>query len=92
MTTTQLDGWYGQFGGRYVPETLIAALDQLALAWQEACDDSAFHEELDGLLEHYVARPTPITFAPRLTEHVGGAQIWLKREDFAHAVAVATPC
>ncbi|HIN83415.1 MAG TPA: tryptophan synthase subunit beta [Phycisphaerales bacterium] len=87
MTTTQLDGWYGQFGGRYVPETLIAALDQLALAWQEACDDSEFHEELDGLLEHYVARPTPITFAPRLTEHVGGAQIWLKREDLAHTGA-----
>ncbi len=87
MTATQLDGWYGQFGGRYVPETLIAALDQLTLAWQEACDDSAFHEELDDLLEHYVARPTPITFAPRLTEHVGGAQIWLKREDLAHTGA-----
>ncbi|MBT6269504.1 MAG: tryptophan synthase subunit beta [Phycisphaerae bacterium] len=87
MTATQLDGWYGQFGGRYVPETLIAALDQLTLAWQEACDDSGFHEELDDLLEHYVARPTPITFAPRLTEHVGGAQIWLKREDLAHTGA-----
>jgi tryptophan synthase beta chain len=87
MTATELDGWYGQFGGRYVPETLIAALDQLTLAWQEACDDSAFHEELDDLLEHYVARPTPITFAPRLTEHVGGAQIWLKREDLAHTGA-----
>jgi len=87
MTTTQLEGWYGQFGGRYVPETLIAALEQLASAWQEANIDPAFHTELDGLLEHYVARPTPITFAPRLTEHVGGAEVWLKREDLAHTGA-----
>lgn len=87
MTTTQFDGRYGQFGGRYVPETLIAALEQLATAWEEARIDHAFHKELDGLLEHYVARPTPITFAPRLTEHVGGAEIWLKREDLAHTGA-----
>ncbi len=87
MTTTQLDGWYGQFGGRYVPETLVSALDQLANAWEEATNDPEFQQELDGLLEHYVARPTPITFAPRLTEHVGGAEIWLKREDLAHTGA-----
>ncbi|MAI66576.1 MAG: tryptophan synthase subunit beta [Phycisphaerae bacterium] len=87
MTTTQRDGWYGKFGGRYVPETLVSALDQLADAWKEANIDPKFHAELDGLLEHYVARPTPITFAPRLTEHIGGAEIWLKREDLAHTGA-----
>lgn len=87
MTTTQRDGWYGKFGGRYVPETLVSALDQLADAWKEANIDPTFHAELDGLLEHYVARPTPITFAPRLTEHIGGAEIWLKREDLAHTGA-----
>jgi tryptophan synthase beta chain len=87
MTTEQLEGWYGQFGGRYVPETLVAALDQLATAWKEALLDPSFQKELNELLEHYVARPTPITFASRLTEHVGGAQIWLKREDLAHTGA-----
>ena len=87
MTTEQLEGWYGQFGGRYVPETLVTALDQLATAWKEALLDPSFQKELDELLEHYVARPTPITFASRLTEHVGGAQIWLKREDLAHTGA-----
>ena len=87
MTTTQCSARYGEFGGRYVPETLVAALDQLTLAWQEAVADASFHSELDELLEHYVARPTPITFAPRLTEKVGGAKIWLKREDLAHTGA-----
>jgi tryptophan synthase beta chain len=87
MTTTECSARYGEFGGRYVPETLVAALDQLALAWQEADNDASFHAELDALLEHYVARPTPITFAPRLTDIVGGAQIWLKREDLAHTGA-----
>jgi tryptophan synthase beta chain len=86
MTTTTT-AWYGQFGGRFVPETLVAALDQLALAWEEATEDDAFHAELDELLELYVARPTPITSAPRLTESVGGANIWLKREDLAHTGA-----
>jgi len=87
MTTTPTKGWYGEFGGQFVPETLIAALHQLEHAWNEASKDTQFHEELDGLLEHYVSRPTPITSAPRLTEHVGGAHIWLKREDLAHTGA-----
>ncbi|MBT5408735.1 MAG: tryptophan synthase subunit beta [Phycisphaerales bacterium] len=87
MTTIETNAWYGEFGGQYVPETLIAALTQLENAWAEATADPAFHAELDSLLQHYVARPTPITFAPRLTEHVGGAQIWLKREDLAHTGA-----
>jgi len=90
MTTTaktQSTGWYGEFGGQFVPETLIAALHQLEQAWSEATIDPAFHEELDDLLEHFVSRPTPITFASRLTENIGGAQLWLKREDLAHTGA-----
>lgn len=87
MTRTQLEGWYGQFGGRYVPETLVAALDELATAWKEADADPSFHAELDGLLSDYVSRPTPLTCATRLTEKIGGATIWLKREDLAHTGA-----
>ena len=87
MTTTQLEGWYGQFGGRYVPETLIAALDELAAAWQEADADPDFHAELDGLLADYVSRPTPLTCATGLNKKIGGATMWLKREDLAHTGA-----
>lgn len=90
MTITaksQSTGWYGEFGGQYVPETLITALHQLEQAWSEASIDPAFHEELDSLLEHFVSRPTPVTFASRLTENIGGAQLWLKREDLAHTGA-----
>jgi tryptophan synthase beta subunit len=87
MTTIQTAGWYGEFGGQYVPETLVAALHQLEQAWEDASKDASFHDELNGLLEHYVARPTPLTFAPRLTDKIGGAKIWLKREDLAHTGA-----
>ncbi len=87
MTTTQLEGWYGQFGGQYVPETLIAALEQLAAAWKEADADPSYHDELQGLLTDYVSRPTPLTCATGLTEKIGGATIWLKREDLAHTGA-----
>ena len=77
-------GRFGQFGGRYVPETLIHALDQLAEAYEEARKDVGFQDELDELLAHYVGRPSPLYFAGRLSEHCGGAQIWLKREDLNH--------
>ena len=87
MRTKHKAGWYGAFGGQYVPETLVAALKQLEEAWAEALEDAAFHKELNALLEYYVARPTPVTSAPRLTEHAGGAHIWLKREDLAHTGA-----
>jgi tryptophan synthase beta chain len=80
-------GRYGQFGGRYVPETLIAALDQLDAEYERAVADPAFVDELDGLLAHYVGRATPLTYAPRLTRQCGGAQIHLKREDLAHTGA-----
>jgi tryptophan synthase beta chain len=80
-------GYYGAFGGRYVPETLIAPLHQLERAYAGLRDDPAFQQELAELLRTYVGRPTPVTLARRLTAHVGGAQIWLKREDLAHTGA-----
>ncbi|MHC4428687.1 MAG: tryptophan synthase subunit beta [Planctomycetota bacterium] len=80
-------GRFGAFGGRYVPETLVAAVDQLAAAYDEAKSDPAFAEELDDLLARYAGRPTPLTFAPRLTEHLGGARVYLKREDLTHTGA-----
>ncbi len=80
-------GRFGTFGGRYVPETLVAALDQLTAEYERACADKRFITQLDELLCHYVGRPTPLTFAQRLTEHAGGARIYLKREDLAHTGA-----
>ena len=80
-------GRFGRFGGRYVPETLIAALDELAEAYREARRDPAFLGEVDRLLREYVGRPTQLTHAPRLSAHAGGASIWLKREDLAHTGA-----
>ncbi|MDP6582882.1 MAG: pyridoxal-phosphate dependent enzyme, partial [Vicinamibacterales bacterium] len=80
-------GWFGRFGGRFVPETLVAALEQLDAAWAEASEDSTFLTELDSLLRDYVGRPTPLTDTPRLSAHAGGAAIWLKREDLAHTGA-----
>jgi tryptophan synthase beta chain len=80
-------GRFGAFGGRYVPETLIRALDELAVDYDKACRDAAFQAELADLLKHYVGRPSPLYFAKRLTAHCGGAQIWLKREDLNHTGA-----
>ena len=80
-------GRFGRFGGRYVPETLIPALDELEAAYAVARDDAAFQAEFHTLLREFVGRPTPITFAARLTEHLGGARIFLKREDLNHTGA-----
>ena len=80
-------GRFGAYGGRYVPETLMAALLELDEAYAEAQADPKFHEELDGLLKHYCGRPTPLYFAKRLSETLGGAQIYLKREDLLHTGA-----
>ena len=77
-------GRYGAFGGRYVPETLTRALEQLTTEYQKARQDPAFQAELDDLLDHYVGRPSPLYFAERLTSHCGGARIYLKREDLNH--------
>jgi tryptophan synthase beta chain len=80
-------GRFGRFGGRYVPETLVPALEQLAAAYDAARADPAFGAELDALLRDFVGRPTPLCEAPRLTAHAGGARILLKREDLAHTGA-----
>ena len=88
--TTQVPdaaGRFGQFGGRYVPETLVLALDELAIEYDKACQDAAFQSELASLLKHYVGRPSPLYHARRLSEKCGGAQIWLKREDLNHTGA-----
>ncbi len=77
-------GRFGDFGGRYVPETLTFALDQLTRQYEEARRDERFREHLASLLAHYVGRPSPLYHARRLSEHCGGAQIWLKREDLNH--------
>ena len=77
---------FGSFGGRYVPETLIPAIDALERGFDEALADDAFVSELQGMLRDYVGRPSILTDAPRLSEHVG-ARIWLKREDLNHTGA-----
>ncbi|MAT81354.1 MAG: tryptophan synthase subunit beta [Phycisphaerae bacterium] len=86
-TEPDASGSFGDFGGRYVPETLIAALEQLTDAWQACREDEEFQQAFKGLLRDYVGRPTPLTDCPNLTKHVGGAAIWLKREDLAHTGA-----
>ncbi len=80
-------GRFGLYGGRYVPETLMAALEELEAAYAEAQADAAFGAELDELLRNYCGRPTPLYFAKRLTEMCGGAKIYLKREDLLHTGA-----
>lgn len=88
-TTTVPDerGYYGEFGGRFVPETLIPALDELIIAYREAMADPEFQKRLMDLHHTYTGRPTPITYAERLSQQLGGAQIYLKREDLAHTGA-----
>jgi tryptophan synthase beta chain len=80
-------GRFGRFGGTYAPETLMPAIEELRIAYQQARSDPAFQAEIDWLAKHYVGRPTPLYFAPNLTEHAGGARIFLKREDLAHTGA-----
>ena len=77
---------FGAFGGRYVPETLIPALDELERAYDEARNDPSFVSEVEHMLTTYVGRPSPLSDAPRLSEHVG-ARVWLKREDLNHTGA-----
>jgi len=80
-------GYFGEFGGRYVPETLVHAVEELERSYFAVRDDEAFHAELDRLLKHYVGRPTPVYEAARLTAAFGGARIFLKREDLTHTGA-----
>jgi tryptophan synthase beta chain len=84
---TAVAGRFGAYGGRYVPETLMAAFEELDREYAAAEADPAFHAELDGLLHYYCGRPTPLYFAKRLSETLGGARIYLKREDLLHTGA-----
>ncbi|MGB3713915.1 MAG: tryptophan synthase subunit beta [Candidatus Promineifilaceae bacterium] len=80
-------GKFGPYGGQFVPETIMPALEQLVLAYDQAQEDPDFTEELAHLLKTYVGRPTPLTYARRLSELLGGAKIYLKREDLNHSGA-----
>jgi len=80
-------GYFGEFGGRYVPETLVEPVEALERSYLAVRDDPSFQAELDRLLRHYVGRPTPVHVAERLSREAGGAQILLKREDLAHTGA-----
>ncbi len=80
-------GHFGEYGGRYVPETLVAALDELREAYPRISATAVFRAELDDLLARYVGRPTPLTEARRMTADLGGARVFLKREDLAHTGA-----
>jgi tryptophan synthase beta chain len=80
-------GYFGEFGGRFVPETLVPALDELTAAYAEAMADPEFVQTFNHLQKTYTGRPTPVTYAKRLSEQLGGAQIYLKREDLAHTGA-----
>src|SRR5437764_229109 len=89
MNVTQPDstGHFGPYGGRFVPEVLMAPLEELEHAYLWARDDKAFQDELAGLLHNYAGRPTPLYFAKRLSETIGGARIYFKREDLLHTGA-----
>src|SRR5918912_131282 len=77
-------GHWGAYGGRFVPETLMAPLEALTDAYDAARDDPSFREEFESLLRDYSGRPTPLFYAARLTESAGGARVFLKREDLSH--------
>ncbi len=89
MTYNQPDqnGFFGNFGGRFVPETLMTAVLELDQAYRESKQDPAFQKEFQDLLKQYVGRENPLYFAKRLTEYCGGAKIYLKREDLNHTGA-----
>jgi tryptophan synthase beta chain len=79
--------WFGEFGGQFVPETLIPALEELENAWAEVREDGTFAADLRSLLTDYVGRPTPVYLARRLGAEFGGVRVWLKREDLNHTGA-----
>lgn len=86
-TLPDASGHFGTFGGRFVPETLVAALDELTAEYEKARQDPTFQQELDNLLAEFCGRETPLYFAERWTEKLGGARIYLKREDLLHTGA-----
>jgi tryptophan synthase beta chain len=87
IPVSEKKGYFGEYGGRFVPETLIAALDELAAAYEKIKKEPTFWREFESLCRDYAGRPTPLYFAERLSEHCGGARIYLKREDLAHTGA-----
>jgi tryptophan synthase beta chain len=87
LTAPDAHGHFGDYGGRYVPEVLMSPLEELENAYLQARDDPSFQAELTDLLNNYAGRPTPLYFAKRLSESLGGADIWLKREDLLHTGA-----
>ncbi len=87
MSVSDAPGRFGAYGGRYVPEVLVSALEELEEAYSRIVRSDEFGAEFDGLLTTYAGRPTPLTFARRMTEDLGGAKVYLKREDLAHTGA-----
>jgi tryptophan synthase beta chain len=87
LGTYPIEGKYGKYGGRFVPETLMAAVNELEEAYNQAKEDSGFKKELEYYLLEYAGRPTPLYYAENLTRRIGGAKIYLKREDLAHGGA-----
>src|SRR4051794_12650347 len=87
QTAPDVHGRFGPYGGRFVPETLMYALDQLAAAYTKARADAGFQQQFQALLRNYVGRPSLLYFAERLTKEAGGARIYLKREDMNHTGA-----
>ena len=79
-----MTGHFGNFGGRFVPETLVAALEELEAVYMESRQNRAFQNELNDYLKHYAGRPTPLFYAERLSKKLGGPKIYLKREDLTH--------
>ncbi len=87
LTGPNARGWFGEFGGRFAPETLMAPVEELEKAYLVARNDPSFQAELAGLLKDFAGRPTPLFHAQRISERLGGAQIYLKREDLLHTGA-----
>src|SRR5260221_11632112 len=85
--STLLPHKFGPYGGQFVPETLMPALIELEQAFVTAQNDRSFRSVFEGLLASFVGQPTPLTYAKRLSEQLGGAQIYLKRDDLAHTIA-----
>src|ERR671922_2539997 len=89
-TNYPTEGKFGKYGGKYIPETLVPAITELETAYQKYKKDEEFQKQLSYLLTNYAGRPTPLYFAKNLTEYVGGAKIFLKREDLLHGGAHKT--
>src|SRR5574339_786007 len=85
-----IDGKFGKYGGKFIPETLFPAIQELEAAYERYREDQDFQKELSYYLTEYAGRPTPLYFAKNLTDHVGGARIYLKREDLLHGGAHKT--